>query len=429
MFFAGGECMTRHGVRRTSLAEEVEEVHTRSGAVGSLVDRNGVLRTAEANVPRGEWVQPDSDGLRSTLALLLEPAHENLIVRPQEFDNASWAKTRTTANADATTAPNGTTTADELIEDGTASATHFAKQTITKAASTLDYAFSVFVKAGTREHFEIRLQGSAFADRVQAAFNLTSGAIHTAISDNGTFTAGFADIEALSNGWYHCIVTCVSNTDTQITPFLLLHDGSSSTYNGDSSSSLYLWGAQLEQAASPSSYIPTTTVAVTRNADSFYGDFPFPPQAMAAYGKTTMLSAAANTGRLLHIGAAGVSTDPRFAVTRFSTTQFQILHDNGTASVRSTVTATPTFGQSFEYLARLHADGSLQLGISIAGGTPVEAAQSSAPSGGLGLAPRAWAGKRAYINSGGSSNLWIGAYEAVKIVRDVDISWADMRAA
>ncbi len=41
-------------------------------------------------------------------------------------------------------------------------------------------------------------------------------------------------------------------------------------YAGDGTSGLYLWGAQLEQAIAPSTYIPTTTAAVTRSVDSAY---------------------------------------------------------------------------------------------------------------------------------------------------------------
>ena len=40
------------------------------------------------------------------------------------------------------------------------------------------------------------------------------------------------------------------------------------TFNGLSQDSLYLWGAQVEAGAFPSSYIPTTTGSVARTADS-----------------------------------------------------------------------------------------------------------------------------------------------------------------
>jgi hypothetical protein len=43
---------------------------------------------------------------------------------------------------------------------------------------------------------------------------------------------------------------------------------SASFYQGDGTGTILVWGAQLEAASTPSTYIPTTASTVTRTADS-----------------------------------------------------------------------------------------------------------------------------------------------------------------
>jgi hypothetical protein len=105
---------------------------------------------------------------------------------------------------------------------------------------------------------------TAFGAR--ATFDLQSGVISET-------TAGTAKIETLQNGWYRCSVSGTAATTRTTVWFGQLNNAGVATdtvYTGDGTSGLFFWGAQVEAGAYQTTYIPTTTAAVTRLADSCF---------------------------------------------------------------------------------------------------------------------------------------------------------------
>lgn len=263
----------------------------------TYIDRDGLVRKAAANVPRIEVVDLDGDGVRETPGLLLEGSRQNLLLRSEEIDNAAWSKTTVTFGANADVAPDGATTADRLIE-GALSQEHVVWQT-PSATADVRHAFSVFAKAGSRSWVRLTIRDvNSPTGMVQAWFNLATGVLGT-VQSTGVGSGAQAFIEKVGNGWYRCKLIGACNAgDT--TPLATVGPTTGDTvqiYTGDGTSYISVWGAQFENNTPiPSSYIPTTTVAVTRAADSLTVPFNFGPM------DVTVL---ARVARPVHADAAG----------------------------------------------------------------------------------------------------------------------------
>lgn len=230
-------------------------------------DAAGVMQTAAIDVPA--YMTDPVSGKRG---FLREGTRTNLCLQSETFDNATWTKTRATITANAATAPDNAVTMDKLVENATPADNHQMEQVFTKAASALPYSYTVFIKAAERSLVLLRLDGGSATNKADAEFNVTTGVITVAANAAGTFTAPSAAIrlENAAQGIYRCTIRATTGTETtlRLKVFLVAVSGGL-TYDGDGASGIHLWGAQLEQAASESSYIgPTTTASVSRSDDA-----------------------------------------------------------------------------------------------------------------------------------------------------------------
>jgi hypothetical protein len=223
-----------------------------------------VLLTAAAGVARFDHNPITGE----SLGLLVEEQRTNLLTYSDDFANAAWTKTRSSITSNTIVAPDGTLTGDKFVEDTTASNTHLVLQSVSGTTNTNPYTASVYVKAGERSSLNIQLQeGSPFTRTVIVVFDIASASVGT-ITESGGATGTSGTITAVGNGWYRCSVTTTLGGSTgSIRTILLLNNGTTSSYTGDGYSGIYIWGAQLEAGAFPTSYIPTVASTVTRNSD------------------------------------------------------------------------------------------------------------------------------------------------------------------
>ena len=223
---------------------------TRAGATATRVNEQGLIETVAADTPRFDYdpVTLECKGL------LVEGGRENLLLRSAEFDNAAWNNGGITITANDAVSPDGTATADRVTSASDAGSL-LAQNVV--AVATADHTFSVWAKQGSASD-----QGVEFVLRDDtAAVNVATGSLNYA---TGAFIigAGAGTVKAYPNGWYRISLTGsigIGNTARAYVGFA----GGLNT----SGQYMYAWGAQVEQGAFASTYIPTTTAAVTRNSD------------------------------------------------------------------------------------------------------------------------------------------------------------------
>ena len=231
---------------------------TRSSS-GTYVGSDGVLQTAATNAPRFDHNPTTGE----SLGLLVEEQRTNLLLRSEEF-GTTWVNTESSENVNVAVAPNGTTTADAFV-DTVNNSPHSVSQSVAGCAGSTSYTLSCYMKKGSKDFGALIFSPNASwgtGGGASVFYDLTNGTVSASTSATGT-------IQALPNGWYHCTATAttVASPGTVTLRVGSSLNGFAQTYEGNGDEAIYLWGAQLEAGAFPTSYIPTTTAAVTRSAD------------------------------------------------------------------------------------------------------------------------------------------------------------------
>jgi hypothetical protein len=157
----------------------------------------------------------------------------NIFTFPIDFDNAVYTKQRSSITADALESPDGTITADKLVEN-TATNTHYVQQSFSAIAG-LTSSISVYIKAGERTSVRMRCGGASFIG--DAYFNLSTGVVTTSTgSSTGSITS-------IGNSWYLCRLTTPHTvTETANVQIHLAQGTITISYTGDGVSGLYVWG-------------------------------------------------------------------------------------------------------------------------------------------------------------------------------------------
>jgi len=218
--------------------------------VTSTAGGTPLLRTADTNEPRLEY---DASG--QPLGLLIEEQRTNQMRYSNSLSGSSWEGTNCSITTDSTTSPDGSINASKLtcsVDGGAASVWQYAIATGLNG----NYSNSIYLKANTLNYAQLNV--SYLTSNFVANFDLVNGTVTHILGTGATITD-------VGNGWFRC--TLPFNTTQQggfgVTPI----DSMSSTRRSGAVGSVFVYGAQVEQGAFPTSYIPTSGSTVTRNKD------------------------------------------------------------------------------------------------------------------------------------------------------------------
>jgi hypothetical protein len=189
-----------------------------------------------------------SNGTRINSAGLVEVCPWNLYEDSENFSVNALASASITSNT--TTAPNGTTTADSLVEDGTNNLhAVYDFGAITYVAGI--YTLSCYVKKGSRDWVRIQLYDGTNTPSAYA--NVNTGVLGV-VSSGAT-----ASIENVGDGWYRVIFSATMVSAVGGWAIYGATSDGGTTYQGvNGSTALYLWGIQCNIGSTAKPYFPTT---------------------------------------------------------------------------------------------------------------------------------------------------------------------------
>lgn len=176
-------------------------------------------------------------------ALTAFVGYNNLLLRSEQFDGGVWESNGVNITANATTAPDGTLTADR-VNLTAGGVVRFILQNSSSLVAGTAYTQSFYVRADEVQFVQMTTStGFPTSDFIN--FDINNGTI----VGSGTLTGS---IESAPNGWYRISATATANAATGRIVLAVIPEANSTripVVSSGGAEGLFVWGAQLNAGA------------------------------------------------------------------------------------------------------------------------------------------------------------------------------------
>ena len=221
-------------------------------STATYYDTSNVLQTAAVDNAR---VNSNITYTQATAAVT------NLLTYSEQFDNAAWVKQGASAVfPNLATSPDGNNTMDRLVDPG-ATAAYIYQNTLVSTSTVC--TLSIYMKAGTSPFSRIYVTNAALTVIIAGLEITWTGGVPTI-----SYNIPGINLSVIDVGGSIYRLTLTFNSGVYSSVSILLYSNPNST--GD----VYIWGAQLEQSSTASTYIKSVgyngTIPATYTASADY---------------------------------------------------------------------------------------------------------------------------------------------------------------
>ena len=232
--------------------------YSRSGPAWWLPQQDGSLTSFAADVLPRSW---GAGGW----GYEFHPGWTQYALHSTDVTDPAWGKTRCAAVNETLAHPLQGGVISRLVEDSSASTSHYVKSSSTTAVAGQSYTARAIFYPGARKHVALTFTGALAADR-GVFVDLETGAITGAF---GTYPAAYG-AEVRADGGIDCYISeSAPNTGSYATRVWVCNGQNSSVYTGNGVAGLYVAGLNLTNTSYP---VPFT---ISTDAQGVVGNHTF----------------------------------------------------------------------------------------------------------------------------------------------------------